>query len=82
MLSAPMHPKLPELGERAIPFSKTILIDSEDFSEVRAGRSCRSTVLLPAAQLSLATPPTHRHRHLLPSRSALSSPPLLLSLTV
>jgi len=33
MLSAPMHPKLPELGERAIPFSKTILIDSEDFSE-------------------------------------------------
>jgi len=33
MLTAPKHPKLPELGERTIPFSRTILIDRDDFTE-------------------------------------------------
>jgi len=33
MLEAPMHPKVPELGKRAIPFSGTILIDRADFEE-------------------------------------------------
>jgi len=33
MLTAPKHPKRPELGERSIPFSKTVLIDRDDFSE-------------------------------------------------
>jgi len=33
MLSAPKHPKLPELGQRDIPFSGKFLIDRDDFSE-------------------------------------------------
>jgi len=33
MLEAPMHPKVPELGKRSIPFSGTILIDRVDFEE-------------------------------------------------
>ena len=33
MLDGPMHPKLPELGRRAVPFSRTILIDRDDFDE-------------------------------------------------
>ncbi len=32
-LSGPMHPKRPELGKRAIPFSRTILIERSDFME-------------------------------------------------
>jgi len=32
-LEAPMHPKLPELGQRAIPFTRTLLIERDDFSE-------------------------------------------------
>jgi len=33
MLEAPMHPKMPELGTRSIPFSGTLLIDRADFEE-------------------------------------------------
>ena len=33
MLEAPMHPKMPELGMRSIPFSGTVLIDRADFEE-------------------------------------------------
>ena len=32
-LDAPMHPKLPELGRRAIPFTRTLLIERTDFEE-------------------------------------------------
>lgn len=34
MLTAPAHQQRPELGERQIPFAKTIYIDREDFAEV------------------------------------------------
>jgi glutaminyl-tRNA synthetase len=33
MLEGPMHPKLPELGKRQVPFSRNILIDRADFEE-------------------------------------------------
>jgi glutaminyl-tRNA synthetase len=33
ILDAPMHPKLPELGRRAIPFTRTLLIERTDFEE-------------------------------------------------
>jgi len=33
MLTGPMHPKRPELGERKIPFTRTILVERDDFSE-------------------------------------------------
>jgi len=33
MLEAPMHPKVPDLGTREIPFSGTVLIDRADFME-------------------------------------------------
>jgi len=33
MLEAPMHPKLPELGMRSIPFTRNILIERSDFEE-------------------------------------------------
>ena len=33
MLEAPMHPKIPELGKRSIPFTRNLLIDRADFEE-------------------------------------------------
>ena len=33
MLEGPMHPKLPELGKRSVPFSRTLLIERTDFAE-------------------------------------------------
>ena len=44
MLEAPMHPKLPELGMRAIPFSRTVLIERAlAFEEAASGGSPGST---------------------------------------
>ena len=34
VLEGPMHPKLPELGQRSVPFSRTLLIERSDFEEV------------------------------------------------
>ena len=33
MLEGPMHPKLPELGKRSVPFSRNLLIERDDFME-------------------------------------------------
>jgi glutaminyl-tRNA synthetase len=33
MLNAPNHPNHPEMGDRIVPFSKTLFIESEDFKE-------------------------------------------------
>ena len=33
-LDGPMHPKLPELGRRSVPFSRNLLIDRADFEEI------------------------------------------------
>src|SRR5690606_31102590 len=32
-MHGPVHPKKPEMGERTIPFGKTIYIESDDFME-------------------------------------------------
>jgi glutaminyl-tRNA synthetase len=32
-LEGPMHPKLPELGKRTVPFSRTLFIERSDFEE-------------------------------------------------
>ena len=38
MLEGPMHPKLPELGKRSVPFSRTLLIERTDFEEDPPGK--------------------------------------------
>ncbi|MCI0667377.1 MAG: glutamine--tRNA ligase/YqeY domain fusion protein [Methylococcaceae bacterium] len=49
-LDAANHPQKPELGTRKIPFSKTILIEKEDFAEVPPPKFKR---LIPGAEVRL-----------------------------